>query len=1709
MSSSEQIAENMLTAMQIIAESQPNNNDITIDGFIIDASRAKEGMYIVGSGYSQFTAYASTIYKENDDVYILIPGGDYNNTKLIVGRRMTEGSGAYNVIDELEDMVFFHDSNSSLIEFSGKSLGIQANNSSIQETLIGTWEGSYAGVSKLGLAPTFTSYLKPLGIVNGNYGIRLLITDNTGAVEKVEFDSSEYFGSPYNYIYSTRLTRVYELATTKTITKIEAYLYQKNNFVNFNEEWVAPKDTDKNIFLMKFFIGVGAAKSEIMASRCMIATTSGSNTYYSPEYAETLKSNPAIEKRFNETIDWLLKEACENSFDEIAIENAWQSKSSNFSLAEFTRINNWLKNYKFFSQLAEAKTNSDRSSFCQQVKQDAVAGLLSQLTCYTPRISFSFAVKEDDKMKYYSSIPSFDTTAEGKKAKSEFIQWFRAKSDSVTNSNTLPPELLTGWELIGYMDIDGKTTDNFLSTGELVFVPDYTQNTETLKALITYKNKQYISNALVLNNLRNAEKEISQEEIKKALDEVTAQRYSDLDLISANQKALNDIYLDCGYYDGEDFISNHGQFNYYTRSGSMREEWVEKKFVIRCYSLNSERTTLPTMLASNKDFYCAQAGSRTSMIFSQQDAIYKSFNVNGTAVNGYELAFTPSHYYEPARTANTFIFSAKCHVDGNTSDILLENSLTLSFGYYDCLGTSHTVTAYWTSSKTGEKVHSLVPGKEYIPHIVIDGKEMPGNWQLKGTKTHSFTTYIPDLQDICVAYGVVEVGKVTQEDPDGLKLACYLPAIISYNEDNIIEGPTEIVYLSDGLPHLRMSEQADDVGPTYRLELLIEDNNDNQKYMTDVPWIDTITPQTTDKLTLAYGITADWLNGSENVTVSSPSNWSIQTASNKDPIAYMRGSKAQTSDVEIDNTKAQVFLENFGTLTACSVKYTNDKNPQKVTDYSKVELTPLSYFLSEMDGQVYGVRVYTAYGYLLATIPVICRISHYASAYIDNMSQYNGMVTIDKNNNIIYSPRILAGKYEDADAGAGQKVFTGVALGDYCNTNTDASMRLTGIYGFNKGTQVYAFTEDGKAFIGSNKGRINFDGTNATIKNSGYDDAKNGSGMLIDVNKADIFCHRGTNQAYFGASNEKNPLWINNTNNFSVDWDGNVTIGGKGSINIDNGDNNSKFRVNSNGINMTGMISLSKEGNKVDIDGEGINLSSGKQTDSTDISLPDQNNSVKINSNGISLSDGKNNKVNVNSNGINMTGKISLSSGENKVDIDSNGINLSDRKNIVNIGSNGINLSDGKNNKVNVSTSGINMTGKIYLSNGKNKVDIGSNGINLSDGKNNKVNVNTNGINMTGIISLSDGKNNKVNIDGTSINLSNGDNKVDINGEGINLSSSRQVDSTDISLPSWNNKVNINSNGINMTGLISLSNGENKVDIDGKGIILSNGENRVDVSSNGISLSSGGQTGVIIGSNGIQMTGSISFPSNINFQNGSISTNAVKDLDDKIGDQITNATNKIHSYTADQMLQDLQKASGENNGLFTWKNENGITMTGLNASCIKTGVIDASLIKTGKLDASLIKTGELDGRLIKAESLKADSIGAGTLRVTVGIKQGFDLIGDKSRGASTSDDPRKWQTFGHLTVETGEAQPDPQDENTKYTTYGVKIAVDQKDFNGHLTNQQNLLFISDAGIRIELGGGSDNGGVTFGFYNSGLQISGKVTNEEGKTEIKTKTYSWE
>jgi hypothetical protein len=57
-------------------------------------------------------------------------------------------------------------------------------------------------------------------------------------------------------------------------------------------------------------------------------------------------------------------------------------------------------------------------------------------------------------------------------------------------------------------------------------------------------------------------------------------------------------------------------------------------------------------------------------------------------------------------------------------------------------------------------------------------------------------------------------------------------------------------------------------------------------------------------------------------------------------------------------------------------------------------------------------------------------------------------------------------------------------IGDLSKENVAT---VTGIYGFKKGENTYAFKEDGTAFIGgSGTGRIEFDGESGLIQSGNY-----------------------------------------------------------------------------------------------------------------------------------------------------------------------------------------------------------------------------------------------------------------------------------------------------------------------------------------------------------------------------------------------------------------------------------------------------------------------------------------------------------------------------------------------------------------------------------------------------------------------------------------------
>lgn len=80
----------LLNTCSIIADNAASASaaDKTIECQIIDAEKADEGIYKVQYTENYFTAYSTNgfVYKEEDYVYILVPQGDFNKNKIILGK---------------------------------------------------------------------------------------------------------------------------------------------------------------------------------------------------------------------------------------------------------------------------------------------------------------------------------------------------------------------------------------------------------------------------------------------------------------------------------------------------------------------------------------------------------------------------------------------------------------------------------------------------------------------------------------------------------------------------------------------------------------------------------------------------------------------------------------------------------------------------------------------------------------------------------------------------------------------------------------------------------------------------------------------------------------------------------------------------------------------------------------------------------------------------------------------------------------------------------------------------------------------------------------------------------------------------------------------------------------------------------------------------------------------------------------------------------------------------------------------------------------------------------------------------------------------------------------------------------------------------------------------------------------------------------------
>ena len=284
--------------MSIIANSSVDKVkfDSTIECTIIDATDKLIGKYKVkNESYAEFYAYSQiTTYNKGDKVYVQIPKGDYNSTKFIVGKKTDKNEDKpYNFVNPFNTFIDLT-GNFFIAKDNNKEVwSILANGSEkeIEITPKGgiTFTDEQQGFTRLGLHADFRAWLETLGVVSGNYGLKLNIygikddtADNIKKIEEsiknngeapliasIELDTNDMYGNPYNFegYYSQEI--VIDTSAVAKIYNIKIYLYQKGNFKDSNNDLISYANDfnmsvpPNNIFVKDIYMGLGISADEI------------------------------------------------------------------------------------------------------------------------------------------------------------------------------------------------------------------------------------------------------------------------------------------------------------------------------------------------------------------------------------------------------------------------------------------------------------------------------------------------------------------------------------------------------------------------------------------------------------------------------------------------------------------------------------------------------------------------------------------------------------------------------------------------------------------------------------------------------------------------------------------------------------------------------------------------------------------------------------------------------------------------------------------------------------------------------------------------------------------------------------------------------------------------------------------------------------------------------------------------------------------------------------------------------------------------------------------------------------------------------------------------------------------------------------------------------------------------------------------------------
>lgn len=244
----------LLQAMDIINAQALNSIafDKTIICTIESDTYRKDGKYDVSDGSKIFTAFSSdTSLRSGDNVYVTIPEGNYENQKIIIGKKTDETAKPFvfttpfdNIYDMTDNIVAGKVEDGALVANALNNYGKEENKEYEIITLCDQ-DCNYYGYTRLGLKANFKSWIKQA--VRGEYGLAIILTAqdfNIASSQAIKeetyyytFSNTDMYGNPYDFATDYEQEFVIPLENIQgTISHIKINFYQKANFYDkFNE----------------------------------------------------------------------------------------------------------------------------------------------------------------------------------------------------------------------------------------------------------------------------------------------------------------------------------------------------------------------------------------------------------------------------------------------------------------------------------------------------------------------------------------------------------------------------------------------------------------------------------------------------------------------------------------------------------------------------------------------------------------------------------------------------------------------------------------------------------------------------------------------------------------------------------------------------------------------------------------------------------------------------------------------------------------------------------------------------------------------------------------------------------------------------------------------------------------------------------------------------------------------------------------------------------------------------------------------------------------------------------------------------------------------------------------------------------------------------------------------------------------------------------